>query len=123
MHICVLCDICVYSYCTYSPWTACDVEFKHVNQAVEIVESSEPQVATATSSGEECSVSFRHTRTSDSQVDKKRHKPEMNCFIKPDPDNVQPNATEKDNKSKNTVVLQCGGIQCTFKVMVYWIPQ
>ena len=123
MHVCVLCDICVYSYCTYSPWTACDVEFKHVNQAVEIVGKSEPQVATATSSGGECSVSFTGSLTSDSQVDKERDKPEMNCFIKPDPDSAQPNTEEKDTKSKNTVVLQCGGIQCTFKVMVYWIPQ
>ena len=90
---------------------------------MEVVERSEPQDATATSSGGECSVSFRSTLTSDSQVDKKRHRPEMNCFIKPDPDSVQPNDEEKDNKSKSTVVLQCGGIQCTFKVMVYWKPQ
>ena len=96
-----------------SPWKACNVEFKHA-----AVEKEEPSTS---SSGDECCVSFRHCRANDDCTGKTEQKL-MNYFIiKPAARGTQAESRDKveDDMSKNTVVLQCGGIPCTFNVMVY----
>ena len=81
--------MCVFILCR--PWKACDCKFKYVKNAMELEEG-----ASASSSGGQCSIQF------------KRLKPGMNYCAKP-----------KCVQMKETVELQCGGVQCAFEVMVY----
>ena len=100
-----------------SPWKACNVEFKHA-----MAEREEPS---ASSSGDECCVSLRHCRANDDCTGKTEQKL-MNYFtIKQEAGVTQPESRDKveDDMSKNTVVLQCGGIPCTFNVMVYKLQE
>ena len=72
-----------------SPWKACDVEFKYVKEGMELEEKVNMEV-NAVLHSVYC------------------WKPGMNYCVKPE-----------STVHKSTVSLQCGGVQCVFKVMVY----
>ena len=114
MSLCNIVCVCAHGLCVcdtilciilYSPWEACEVEFKHDTEI-----ASDRQEVPATTCGGECCVSLEGCQS--------QRKPKNNYYIKTY--GAQPKGEEKD-ENKNTVVLQCGGIQCTFKVMVYRI--